>query len=122
MSKHVFGKTSHVGEDCISCLTTLAWIVVGRSYRAMKLWGRDSCDNRRPATRFSFIPAWASGAKSVLMKCHLHWEAESPCRTWFARVSMQGILADHPPRFQKFEVLAIDLCCTSNAIPLCWRI
>ena len=84
----------------------------------MKLWGRGSCDNLqicqrdKDSARFSLIRACANSAMSVLMKCHLHWEAESRCRTWFAKVSTQGIIADHPPRFQKFEALADDLCCT----------
>ena len=89
---------------------------------AMRLWGRDGsnylhvCYGDNDSVRFSLIRAAGTGDIGFsIMKCHLEWEAEMNCQTWFARVPTEANIADYPSRFQKVEILTDELCCNDSA-------
>ena len=60
---------------------------------AMKLWGCDGSDHLHvcygdnDSVRYSLIRAFAIGEAALAFKaCHLEWDANANCTTWFARV------------------------------------
>lgn len=109
---HGLGLDANVKDSLIYELELAASIV------AMKLWGRDSCDNLQvcygdnDSARFSLIRASATGnVAPAFMKRHLQWEAEANYLTWFAKVPTEANIADHPSRCQKLEMQCLRSSC-----------